>query len=184
MLPRLATSSAFLLLTVLSGTSYRFLYLYEFPRSAHLPPSSASRSRNARSPSSRRPTSGTRYACCSCSPPRAPELRVCARRRQNMEADVAEPQMAFYRPPQSPRDDQYVANPLSPPQRNPNRWSASMAGTNDVRGALHRRFTTNTVPTLSPIGQQRRQAAGDMQQTVSALFPLETPVRVGRQAEI
>lgn len=35
-----------------------------------------------------------------------------------------------------------------------------MAGTGDVRGALQRRFTTNTVPTLSPIGQQRRQAAG------------------------
>ena len=60
-----------------------------------------------------------------------------------------------------------MSNPLSPPQRNPNRWSASMAGTNDVRGALHRRFTTNTVPTLSPIGQQRRQAAGDVQQQVS-----------------
>lgn len=45
-----------------------------------------------------------------------------------------------------------------------------MAGTNDVRGALHRRFTTNTVPQLSPIGQQRRQAAGDVQQPVSAIF--------------
>lgn len=44
-----------------------------------------------------------------------------------------------------------------------------MAGTNDVRGALHRRFTTNTVPQLSPIGQQRRQAAGDVQQAVSAI---------------
>jgi len=49
-----------------------------------------------------------------------------------------------------------------------------MAGTNDVRGALHRRFTTNTVPTLSPIGQQRRQAAGDLQQTNSTrLTPSE-----------
>jgi hypothetical protein len=38
-----------------------------------------------------------------------------------------------------------------------------MAGAADVRGALQRRFTTNTVPTLSPIGQQRRQAAGDVQ---------------------
>lgn len=80
--------------------------------------------------------------------------------------------MAFYRGPQSPRDDQYISNPLSPPQRNPNRWSASMLGSSDVRGALHRRFTTNTVPTLSPIGQQRRQAAGDVQQMVSCnTFP-------------
>lgn len=34
---------------------------------------------------------------------------------------------------------------------------------NDARGQLHRRFTTNNIPTLStplsPIGQQRRQAA-------------------------
>lgn len=82
--------------------------------------------------------------------------------------DLLEQIMAFYRGPQSPRDEQYT-NPLSPPQRNPNRWSASMAGTNDVRGALHRRFTTNTVPQLSPIGQQRRQAAGDVQQAVSAV---------------
>ena len=32
---------------------------------------------------------------------------------------------------------------------------------NDGRGTLTRRFTTNALPTLSPIGQQRRQAAGD-----------------------
>ncbi|EGP90362.1 unnamed protein product [Zymoseptoria tritici ST99CH_1A5] len=73
--------------------------------------------------------------------------------------------MSFFRGPQSPREEPYSSNPLSPPQRNanPNRWSASMAGMSDVRGALQRRFTTNTVPTLSPIGQQRRQAAGDVQ---------------------
>lgn len=38
-----------------------------------------------------------------------------------------------------------------------------MSASNDVRGQLHRRFTTNNIPTvstpLSPIGQQRRQAA-------------------------
>ena len=34
---------------------------------------------------------------------------------------------------------------------------------NDARGQLTRRFTTNALPTLSPIGQQRRQAAGDTQ---------------------
>lgn len=32
---------------------------------------------------------------------------------------------------------------------------------NDARGSLTRRFTTNALPTLSPIGQQRRQAAGE-----------------------
>ena len=31
----------------------------------------------------------------------------------------------------------------------------------DVRAGLPRRFTTNALPTLSPIGQQRKQAAGD-----------------------
>lgn len=73
-------------------------------------------------------------------------------------------QMAYFRGAQSPRDEQQYTNPLSPPsQRNPNRWSANMATSDDVRGALTRRFTTNTVPTLSPIGQQRRQAMGDMQ---------------------
>jgi hypothetical protein len=48
-----------------------------------------------------------------------------------------------------------------------------MAAPADVRGSLHRRFTTTTVPTmngisgLSPIGQQRLQAAGETQPTVS-----------------
>lgn len=36
------------------------------------------------------------------------------------------------------------------------------AGNNDGRGGLTRRFTMNALPTLSPIGQQRRQAAGDL----------------------
>lgn len=76
-----------------------------------------------------------------------------------------------------------MTNPLSPPQRNPNRWSASMAGTNDVRGALHRRFTTNTVPTLSPIGQQRRQAAGDVQQQPNAQNRIAPSERAARHYE-
>jgi len=72
----------------------------------------------------------------------------------------------FYRNPQSPRDEPPVpvyTHPLSP-QRNPNRLSAGMmptVGPQDVRGGLTRRFTTNALPTLSPIGQQRKQAAGD-----------------------
>lgn len=44
-----------------------------------------------------------------------------------------------------------------------NTVGAQMGASNDVRGQLHRRFTTNNIPTLStplsPIGQQRRQAA-------------------------
>jgi hypothetical protein len=94
--------------------------------------------------------------------------------------------MAFFRGPQSPREEQYASNPLSPPQRNPNpnRWSASMAGAADVRGALQRRFTTNTVPTLSPIGQQRRQAAGDVQVVSrSASMSDESGEQAGRQAD-
>lgn len=73
--------------------------------------------------------------------------------------------------PQSPREDaQTYANPLSPP-RNPNRLSGGTM-TGDVRSGLTRRFTTNALPTLSPIGQQRRQAAGDY--SVSSLFVWST----------
>ncbi|EMC96590.1 hypothetical protein BAUCODRAFT_24332 [Baudoinia panamericana UAMH 10762] len=63
--------------------------------------------------------------------------------------------MAYYyagMAPQSSRDP----NALSP-QRNPNRLSANMSTTNAARGGLIRRFTMNEYPTVSPIGQQRRQ---------------------------
>ncbi|KAK4580310.1 hypothetical protein LTR86_000513 [Recurvomyces mirabilis] len=69
----------------------------------------------------------------------------------------------YYRGAQSPRDEQQVplySNPLSP-QRNPNRLSGGMVVNNPARNGLTRRFTTNEMPTLSPIGQQRKQAAGD-----------------------
>ena len=53
------------------------------------------------------------------------------------------------------------SNARSPPT-NPNRLSGGMINNNnDSRGGLMRRFTTNALPTLSPIGQQRRHAAGD-----------------------
>ncbi|CAK4029867.1 Pumilio domain-containing [Lecanosticta acicola] len=91
--------------------------------------------------------------------------------------------MAYYRGPVSPREDQFNSNPLSPPQRNPNRWSASMLGNADVRGAMQRRFTTNTVPTLSPIGQQRRQAAGDVQQSQNANSRIPPSERAARHYE-
>lgn len=42
---------------------------------------------------------------------------------------------------------------------------------NDARGPLTRRFTTNALPTLSPIGQQRRQAAGDTQMVSTVFLP-------------
>lgn len=73
--------------------------------------------------------------------------------------------MAFYygnRGPQSPRDEPNL--PAYSPQRNPNRLSGGMMSTNSARGGLPRRFTTNelpTLPNLSPIGLQRKQAAGD-----------------------
>jgi hypothetical protein len=85
--------------------------------------------------------------------------------------------MAYlYRNPQSPQEEpphfsNFSTNPLSPP-RNPNRMSGGMVSNNsDVRGSLTRRFTTNALPTLSPIGQQRRQAAGEPQ-VVSTPFRL------------
>lgn len=44
-----------------------------------------------------------------------------------------------------------------------NRNAGPAGASHDGRGQLHRRFTTNNIPTLStplsPIGQQRRQAA-------------------------
>lgn len=39
-----------------------------------------------------------------------------------------------------------------------------MASAAEQRVGLQRRFTTNALPTLSPIGQQRLQAAGDVKQ--------------------
>lgn len=76
--------------------------------------------------------------------------------------------------PQSPRDDVATtitatfSNSLSSAARNPNRMSAGGMGANttttpssDVRAGLTRRFTTNALPTLSPLGLQRKQAMGD-----------------------
>lgn len=76
---------------------------------------------------------------------------------------------------QSPRDEQQMPswpnqNPLSP-QRNPNRYSGSMLSNPSVaRGSLSRRYTTNELPTLTPIGQQRKQAAGDYMVSASWRF--------------
>ena len=78
--------------------------------------------------------------------------------------------MAYpYRGGQAPREAKQNETPegaRSPNQnQNGNRSSGNFGG-NDGRGGMTRRFTLNALPTLSPIGQQRRQAAGDMVSTV------------------
>lgn len=87
--------------------------------------------------------------------------------------------MAYlFRGTQSTRDEpqfsNFSSNPLSP-QRNPNRLSTGMMSSNDARVGLTRRFTMNALPTLSPIGQQRRQAAGDGQM-VSQISSTQKPM--------
>ena len=65
----------------------------------------------------------------------------------------------------SPREDQssFAGLGLTSPLRSTFGSQAASSNASDVRGQLHRRFTTNNIPTvntpLSPIGQQRRQAA-------------------------
>ena len=65
----------------------------------------------------------------------------------------------------SPREEQssFAALGLTSPLRSTFGSQAAPQSAGDVRGQLHRRFTTNNIPTLntplSPIGQQRRQAA-------------------------
>lgn len=82
----------------------------------------------------------------------------------------------LYRSQLSPREDApyptsatTFPSPLSPLR------NLSLAATAaEGRGSLQRRFTTNALPTLSPIAQQRRQAA-DPAMTVS-LSPLNISV--------
>lgn len=61
----------------------------------------------------------------------------------------------------SPREEPTFASLTSPLRTVGTQLGSSSAS--DARGQLHRRFTTNNIPTLStplsPIGQQRRQAA-------------------------
>lgn len=64
---------------------------------------------------------------------------------------------------------------------NSNRLGGGMTNGGDPRGGgLVRRFTTNALPTLSPIGQQRRQAAGDTQMV--STFPLHAQAHLGLAA--
>lgn len=88
------------------------------------------------------------------------------------------PEGTYFRNPQSPREDSaslaaLTAAPLSPLRSFNGRVNGSPPVTNDARGVLQRRFTTNALPTLSPIGQQRRQAAEPREYsttTVSHIF--------------
>ncbi|OCK77344.1 hypothetical protein K432DRAFT_122834 [Lepidopterella palustris CBS 459.81] len=68
-----------------------------------------------------------------------------------------------FRNAQSPRDESSFQSITSPLRGVGSQMQAHNAASNDARSTLHRRFTTNTVPILqtplSPIGQQRRQAA-------------------------
>ncbi|KAF2810643.1 uncharacterized protein BDZ99DRAFT_386224 [Mytilinidion resinicola] len=84
-----------------------------------------------------------------------------------------------FRNPQSPRDDSSFP-PITSPLRG---VGSQLQGhnaqqVNDARATLHRRFTTNTVPTLqstplSPIGQQRRQAAEPAEFTTATYHKLQ-----------
>lgn len=68
----------------------------------------------------------------------------------------------------SPREDSFAFR---------NTVGTQIGPSNDVRGQLHRRFTTNNIPTLStplsPIGQQRRQAAEPAEFTTATYHKLQ-----------
>lgn len=83
------------------------------------------------------------------------------------------PESLIFRNPHSPREDHSVPvhqTPLSPLRAISNLVNVTVPSAAEMRGNLQRRFTTNALPTvLSPIGQQRRQAAEpqDYKSTVS-----------------
>lgn len=79
--------------------------------------------------------------------------------RSTISVDMAYGYRNSQGPPEEPQFSNFSSNPISPP-RNPNRHSGSAMPSNDARVSLSRRFTTNGLPTLSPIAQQRVQAAG------------------------
>ncbi|KAF2180250.1 hypothetical protein K469DRAFT_715500 [Zopfia rhizophila CBS 207.26] len=79
-----------------------------------------------------------------------------------------------FRNAQSPRDESSFPSPL----RNVgSQMQAHNSASSDARGHLHRRFTTNNIPTLntplSPIGQQRRQAAEPTEYTTATYHKLQ-----------
>lgn len=85
-------------------------------------------------------------------------------------------------PLKSPREEPSFTSITSPLRGGgvPSQMSSQMASqmasaSSDARGQLHRRFTTNNIPTLStplsPIGQQRRQAAEPPEVTTAVSAP-------------
>jgi len=77
------------------------------------------------------------------------------------------PESLLFRSPQSPRDDPSFASyatPLSPLRSLASRVTPTLQATSEVRGSLQRRFTTNALPTLAPIGEQRKQALQAVEQ--------------------
>lgn len=76
--------------------------------------------------------------------------------------------MAYpYRQPYNSRDEGY-----------PNRLNGGIINGADSRGSLVRRFTTNSLSTLSPIGQQRRQAAGDTNMVSTSPLHTQAPAHL------
>ncbi|KAL1306571.1 hypothetical protein AAFC00_005256 [Neodothiora populina] len=97
------------------------------------------------------------------------------------------PESLLFRPQPSPREESpfpTFTSPLSPLRTLSSRVNASTLVTSpDSRGSLQRRFTTNALPTLSPLGQQRR-AAAEPKDYVSPGFKKITPSeRKARQYE-
>ncbi|KAF1353384.1 hypothetical protein BDV97DRAFT_346428 [Delphinella strobiligena] len=77
----------------------------------------------------------------------------------------------LFRSQPSPREEPpfpTFTSPLSPLRNLSSRVNPSTLATSpDSRGSLQRRFTTNALPTLSPLGQQRRAAAEPQQDYMS-----------------
>ncbi|ORY10563.1 hypothetical protein BCR34DRAFT_347319 [Clohesyomyces aquaticus] len=85
-----------------------------------------------------------------------------------------------FRNAQSPRDESSF-NSIASPLRNAGpQMAAQNAASSDARGQLHRRFTTNNIPTLntplSPIGLQRRQAAEPPEFTTATYHKLQVSI--------
>lgn len=82
-----------------------------------------------------------------------------------------------FRNAQSPRDESSLPSITSPLRGVGREMQAHNAASNDARATLHRRFTTNTVPTLHtplpPIGQQRRLAAEPAEFTTATYHKLQ-----------
>src|ERR1700712_75766 len=94
----------------------------------------------------------------------------------------------------SPRDESNFSTFHSPSRTIGGQIPSNMPSSTAERASLHRRFTTNAVPTLptlsslsplSPIGQQRRQAAepqSDLTSSVSTSLSCSTQCNGGERS--